>query len=100
MKTFDVRDKQERLVAFEISNFCVSRSKICSIISQIPNTEILRKPKLFSSLREEEFCEFKIGDHNFVIWEPFGDSSRYHIACTKQGCEDVTKYLKEYFEKL
>lgn len=101
MKTFDVRDMQGRLLAFEVSNTWLSRRKCCIIISRIPGVEIVRKPKLLSFFSgEEEFCEFKIGTHNFIVWEPFGDSNRYYIGEANQASVDEIKILKEYFEQL
>lgn len=100
MQTYEIRNSEGQLIAFEVPNLLLSRKKISEIISRIPNVEITRKPKFFSSLCEEEFCEFKIENSGYIVWEPFGDSSRYHIACSTKGSGDDIGYLKKYFDEL
>ncbi len=34
-------------------------------------------PRRFSWMGEDEFCEFELEGQTFVVYEPFGDSSRY-----------------------
>lgn len=99
MKTFSIFDNEGQLTAFEIPNSFMSRQRVCAIISRIPKVRVLRKPKLFSFLREEVFCEFKIEDVHFLVWEPFGDSSRYHIGCVERVNGGLIKHLQEYFAR-
>lgn len=54
--------------------------KFTVVGERIPEVRILRRPKLFSYMREEEFCEFEVDSEAFVAWEPFGDNSRYWIG--------------------
>lgn len=80
MEIYDLRDEQGRLYAFEIPNHRIGRRGVCRVIGRIPGAEVLRRPKLLSWLREEEFCEFRLGGVRFVAWEPYGDNSRYWIG--------------------
>jgi hypothetical protein len=86
MKIFDLRDKEGRLHAFEVHNTLLGRRGLLAVVKTIPGATITRKPlHLLSWFREEEFCEFTIGDRLFVAWEPFGDSSRYWIGTKPPG---------------
>ena len=50
------------------------------MLERIPGYHVLRRPKLFSYFREDEFCEFEVEGMKFVVWEPYGDNSRYWIG--------------------
>jgi hypothetical protein len=89
MKVHDLKDKEGRVFAFEISNLLLSRRKICKLIQSIPEMKILKKPN-FRSRHEEEFCEFEIQGQKFVAWEPFGDNDHYWIGPKSTvWCEQV-----------
>jgi hypothetical protein len=52
-----------------------------SIVSGIPGVSILRGPLLLSwRWREQEFGVFELGGDQFLVWEPFGDNSRYWVG--------------------
>jgi hypothetical protein len=80
MNIHDVIDGDGKAFAFEVDNLSVGRSQVCRVAASIPGATIVRRPRLFSSLREEVFCEFEIEGVTFVAWEPFGDNSRYWIG--------------------
>jgi hypothetical protein len=44
MALHEQKDKDGRLVAFEIDNFLVSRRRMCRIVSSIPGVRILKMP--------------------------------------------------------
>ena len=80
MKTFDIHDPQNRVLAFEIGNTFVGRRRACRIAASIPGAQLIRTPKALSWLRESSFCEFVVDGNRFEIEEPFGDSNRYWIG--------------------
>jgi hypothetical protein len=80
MRIFDIQDSEGRVCAFEVSNFFFARLDVCGVVSRIPAARLIRKPKMFSSFREDEFCEFEVEGVKFVAWEPFGDNTRYWIG--------------------
>lgn len=80
MRLYEIRDAEGRVFAFELDNSSVGRSRVLETIATVPGARIKRKPKLFSWLREEVFCEFEVDGIDFVAWEPFGDNSRYWIG--------------------
>ncbi len=90
MRIHDLRDEEGHVFTFEIDNLNVGRKDVCAVVRAIPGATIIRGPKLFSWLREEEFCEFEIEGQRFKIWEPFGDNSRYWIGPQPpQWCSQV-----------
>ena len=80
MQTYDIKDRQGRILAFEIDNLLVSRRCVCRILRTIPSLRILRTPRFLSYFKEDEFCEFELNGRKFTAWEPFGDNSRYWIG--------------------
>jgi len=95
MKVYDVLDKDGRVFAFEVNNFLLSRRRVCAIVRKIPGVRVIHAPKLFS--RDEEFCEFEVDGQRFVVWEPWGDSSRFWIGPkSKQWCPEI-KIVRDFF---
>jgi hypothetical protein len=82
MKTYDIHDKEGRVLSFEVPNALLSRRQACAVIQDIPGVVVLRHARrLFSREPDnDEFCEFSVGDEIFVMWEPWGDNSRYWIG--------------------
>jgi hypothetical protein len=80
VKIFDLSDPAGHVYAFEVSNGLLGRRRACAIAAQIPGARMLRRPRLLSWLREDVFCEFKLGGVRFEINEPFGDNSRYWVG--------------------
>ena len=78
MKIYDLKDKEGRTFAFEVSSL-LGRRKLCKLIQSIPEIKILKAPN-FRSRHEDEFCEFEIQGQKFVAWEPFADNSRFWIG--------------------
>jgi hypothetical protein len=80
MRVHDLVDREGRVFAFEVSNAVIGRGGACTIASEVHGSTLVRGPRFWSWLREEEFCEFDVNGQRFVIEEPFGDNSRYWIG--------------------
>jgi hypothetical protein len=83
MKTHDLKDKEGRVFAFEVSNSLLTRCGLCRLVSRIPGCRITKRPTPFmrwSSQEDERFCEFEVDGVPFVAREPWGDSSRFWIG--------------------
>lgn len=78
MKIYDLIDAEGRIFAFEVSNSFLSRSTACRVARDIPGAKLIRAPRIFPG--EDEFCEFELEGITFVLWEPWGDNSRYWIG--------------------
>ena len=78
MKLYDLKDGSGRTFAFEVGNF--GRHRACRFVGKIPGVIILRRQRHFQFSSEDEFCEFQLEGQRFVIWEPYGDNSRYWVG--------------------
>jgi hypothetical protein len=78
MKTYDLTDTEGRAFAFEVDNIFLPRRTACRVARDIPGAKLIRTPRFFPS--EEEFCEFEIEGVSFILWQPWGDNSRYWIG--------------------
>ena len=94
MKVHDLKDKQGRIFAFEVSNTLITRKGVCKLLRSIPGARLLSGRK---ELRDEEFCVFEVQGQRFKAWEPFGDSSRYWIGPEPPNwCEQIS-VVKDVF---
>jgi len=74
-------DDQGRIFAFEIDNASMSRRMTCRIAQSVPGANITRTSGLFSWFTgPDDFCEFELDGVTFVVWEPFGDNSRFWVG--------------------
>ena len=82
MKVYDLRDKEDRVFAFQIENVVIGRREVCYVVSRIPGATLLRRPVRFLSwFRESTFCEFELEGVRFSADEgPWGDDSRYWVG--------------------
>ena len=66
-------------VGFEVDNIYVSLGTVASILKNINGVTEIEKRRLFSKW-EGIHILFKYMNHECVVIEPFGDSSRYWIG--------------------
>ena len=78
MKTYKLYDKNSELYAFEISNSFLGSGSIARFLKRCSGCDIVKVRKMFSS--SDEHVYFKFEDLDFIVWEPFGDSSRLFIG--------------------
>ncbi len=86
--------------AFEIENAYICPSKIADIISTIEGVSSVRLRKRFSS-EKELHVKFSFHGNEFIVWEPYGDSSRYWIGPAGQleldnDIEPLIKVFESY----
>lgn len=80
MKIFPSKfSSDENLVAFEIENIYASRSQILKILSSIPNVDNIQPRNLLTN-NDDILIRFEFKDIPFLVWEPYGDNSRYWIG--------------------
>jgi len=77
VKTFTLNEN-ERL-SFEIENIYISVRKMAKVLASVPGVENIQIPRLFRS-SDDIRLSFKIHGHDYMVVEPFGDSSRYWIV--------------------
>lgn len=86
METYPVLSKDKaRSTAFEVENAYIAASTIAQLLQQVEGvTEVQPRKKLSGS--SDVHVEFKYRGQPYIVWEPYGDSSRYWIG-PKDGVE-------------
>ena len=79
MRTWPITDNEGRVTAFEVSMIRIGLREIERLIRAIPGvSEVSRRP-LFTSPSDVHLT-FSYRGIACVVWEPFGDNSRYWIG--------------------
>lgn len=92
MKIYDLKNKEDRVYAFEVGNSLISRRRLVLMLSKIPAVTVTRK-----ALKEDEFCEFEVEGVAFVASEDWGDSSRFWIGPKKTEWCPQLQILRGHF---
>lgn len=79
MKTYTIKDNNGNPFAFEIDNVYISLRKLARVLSSNERIRNITTRKLFEQ-NKENHIEFEYSGDSFVIWEAFGDNSRYWIG--------------------
>ena len=79
MNTYPLRNKDNRTFAFEIENIYIGINKVAVLLRSAPNVADIGVRKLFSPVQDIHI-EFTYMGTAFIVWEPFGDNSRYWIG--------------------
>jgi hypothetical protein len=79
MNTYPVRDGANRTYAFEIENAYISRMKAASLVRSVGGVSDVRVRRLFGS-DPDVHIKFAYKGQAFMVWEPYGDSSRFWIG--------------------
>jgi hypothetical protein len=86
MQTYPITEKNNGLAfAFEIENIYINVSTVARILSSVDGVTEIRVRKLFSQW-DEIHIWFRYMNYEYVVWEPYGDNSRYRICP-----EDIAK---------
>jgi hypothetical protein len=79
MKTFPLSDAGQAPGAFEIENIYVSRRLIAAVLKGIEGvTDVQLRGSFLTS--DDVRVAFLFSGHPCLVWEPFGDNSRYWIG--------------------
>ncbi len=80
MKTYPVlRAGYDFPFAFEIENAYIAPSAAANVLAGVRGvTDIKQRAALSSS--SDVHLEFKYGGHPYMVWEPYGDNSRYWVG--------------------
>lgn len=86
MRTYPVLTKDgSKSAAFEVENVYIGLRTISRLLRQVAGVTEVRPRQLFSGA-DDVHVEFKYMGTPFIVWEPYGDSSRYWIG-PKDGAE-------------
>lgn len=99
MKTYPLKDQNEFQFGFEIENVYISLKKIVNLLSTIDNVSNIRQRRLFD-FTNENLIEFDYMGDRFIVFEPFGDNSRYWICPYQKSNRkvDITR-IENVFEQ-
>lgn len=92
--------------AFEVKNAYVAPGTIARLLMEIDGITDVRTRRLFSG-SSEIHVEFKYLSRDYIVWEPYGDNSRYWIgpknpeesAGDISNIEDVFKRYRPPFHR-
>ena len=81
MDTYPLIDEKRdnRPFAFEVENAYVVPGTIARLLAEIDGVTDVRIRKRFSG-SSEIHVEFKYLSRDYIVWEPYGDNSRYWIG--------------------
>lgn len=98
MRTYRINREDGRLFAFEIENVYIRPRRIASLLDAVDGVSNIRLRKPFSS-SSDVHLEFKYQGKDFMVWEPYGDSSRYWIGPTEEAeTTDISALVKAFEE--
>lgn len=83
MKTFPQFSEAGLRVAFEVENAYIGVGKVVSLLKQVAGVSEVQRRRPFSSSSDVHAKFYYLGQP-FIVWELFGDNSRYWV-----GPEDV-----------
>ena len=97
MRIYDLKSEDGRLHSFEVDNVLLGRRRACRIAESIPGAILIRRSRLFRDT--DDFCEFTLDSHTFIIEEPFGDNSRYWIGSKNKDDSAPLDKVRAAFER-
>ena len=93
METYPIRDANlgDRPFAFEVENAYITARTIAHLLSHIDGVADVRSRKLLRGPADVH-VEFRYRDRDYMVWEPYGDNSRYWIGPkeTTRSPEDIS----------
>lgn len=101
METHPVGGKTpgQRTYAFEIESAYVEPGTIAGLLEGVVGITHVRERRLFSGQREIH-AKFRYMNRDYVVWEPFGDNTRYWIGPKDSSANAVSiGLIEEVFKR-
>ncbi|HSN21269.1 MAG TPA: hypothetical protein VLS49_11360 [Usitatibacter sp.] len=100
MRTFPTSTEQANRASFEVNNVLVSRRIAAKILKNVPNVSDVRLEGHFGGVNDIR-VSFKYFGQDYVVWEPYGDNTRYWIgprelSTTSRSIEEIQKAFSQY----
>lgn len=87
MKTFPSKSSPDgRLIAFEIENAYIGPTAAARLLEKADGVSAVQRRRPFSA-GDDIHVRFEHHGHSCILWEPYGDNSRYWI-----GPEDAENF--------
>ncbi|MGQ0620019.1 MAG: hypothetical protein ACT4QA_08905 [Panacagrimonas sp.] len=99
MKTYPINTESEHCYAFEIENAYITPRKIARLLKGFGGVSAIHTRKPFSSSNSIHVSFHYMG-REFIVWEPFGDNSRYWIGPKhEKGNSTDVNAIREVFDR-
>lgn len=98
MNTYPLTLENGTVYAFELENTYIRPRKVAEILAEIDGVTNIKLRKLFSS-SSDTHVKFKYRNKDFMVWEPYGDSSRYWIGPINESDEISVSSLEYSFKQ-
>jgi hypothetical protein len=93
------KGEDDQPIAFEIDNVYIGLGTIASLLKGIEGTTDVRKEG-FGGILREIHVRFKYQGYDYVVWEPYGDNSRYWIGPDNPDeCKRSIRPIAEAFKR-
>ena len=79
MRTYPIADHDGTIFAVEIENIYVTPGRLARLLRDIDGVTSVQKRELFGA-SPDIHVRFAYRGRPFLVWEPYGDSSRYWIG--------------------
>ena len=101
MRTYELRRDDDYFLAFEIENVYVRPKKVGEILSAVDGVTGVTVGKSSRESRDVH-VKFKYQGIEYIVWEPFGDNSRYWIGPEQENGQssdiDIAPLAKAFRE--
>lgn len=88
MRIYKLYRDNGHFFAFEIENAYIRPQKIAKLLESIAGVSDIHQGKKFN-LPADVRVEFKYQGKDFIVWEPYGDNSRYWIGSESEDDIDI-----------
>ena len=92
MKTYPILSKDgSRTFAFEVDNIYIAPAAAAHLLAEVDGVTDVALRKMFSK-SSDIHVEFKFLGQPYIVWEPYGDNSRYWIGPNEEVSDvrDIT----------
>ena len=103
MDTYQIKNG-DQLFAFEIDNIYINLSMVAKLLLNVNGVTCVQLRRIFEK-SPDIHINFRYLGQPYIVWEPYGDSSRYWIgpvnsASCKNDIADLDRAFKEYAPSL
>ena len=95
MRVHELRNAEGALHAFEVSSL-MGRPAACKVAASMPGVRVTKTHTPFVS-HEGAFCEFELNGEQFLIEEPYQDSSRYWVGPKHNSAAGSLNVVLDHF---
>jgi hypothetical protein len=99
METWPNYNEEGKLTGFDVSALRIGLGEIAEVLQHLPGVSKVRRRRPFSAVPDIH-VEFEYQQTAYIVWEPWGDNSRYWIGPDENVAEhpDDIAELERVFE--